>query len=634
VANQLLEKLVKLRQQKPVVLIAAGSAAGLLVGGAIAWWSLQKPVIAGLPAGADIIPQDAALTVSLSTNERQWQQLRQFGTPTTEAAFSKNWAQFYNQLLSANGFEFDRDIKPWIGSEMTIAFLAPAALSNPQNPQQVQPYSADPLKGDAPPVLVLPIANPAKAQELLSQPKVANGQAWVDRDYKGIKIREVQGKTEHAYAAAVLGDRYVVISPDSKAIEQVVDTFKGKAAIVRTSGYSQAFTQLKTESSPLLRVYVNVPTTNAVAANNATQPVPPQGLALLQGSQGLAATMVLEPEGVGIEAVSWLPDDSKVRYQVSNTAERMPTLLPASTVLMTSGGKFQQSWQNYSQLVGANSAVGGVFNPGFIRQGFNNLTGLDFDKDLAAWMDGEFSLALISQPAIAGNSPNAAGSPSSGSPNLAASPAKAGLVILAQTGDRKAAEAAFKKLDAVMQERYRYRVGPNKLGDQPVVNWVSPFSSLTLTHGWLSGNVAFLAVGAGVGSTIAPAPTQPLAQNPLFQTSSSETLTANNGHFYLELERFADRSISLPLPTLPPEHQAYLSAVRSLNVTAAIQDARTTHYDVQVLLRKVSNPPAAPSPQATALPEAAPSSPTDGASGSPSAESSPPDAASGKSLAN
>ena len=572
-ANQF-EKLFKKR--KPVVLIAAGSAIGLAVGGAIAWWSLQQPVIAGLPAGADVIPQNAALTVSLSTNESQWQQLRQFGTPATEAAFSKNWSQFYDQLLSANGFDFDRDIKPWIGSEMTIAFLAPVALSNPQNPQQVQPYTADPQKGDAPPVLVLPIANPVKAQALLSQPKVADGQAWVDRDYKGIKIREVQGKTEHAYAAAVLGDRYVVISPDSKAIEQVVDTFKGKAAIVRTPGYNQAFSQLKAETSPLLRLYVNVPTASAVATNNETQPVPPQGLALLQGSQGLAATVVLEPEGVGVDAVSWLPDESKVRYQVSNSAERMPTLLPASTVLMTSGGKFQQAWQNYSQLVGANSTTGGVFNPSFIRQGFNNLTGMDFDKDLAAWMDGEFSLAMVSEPAVKPTNSSSA----------TAAPAKAGLMWLTQASDRKAAEAAFKKLDTVMRDRYHYRVEPNKLGDQPVVNWVSPFSSLTLTHGWLSGNVAFLTVGAGVGSTIAPAPAKSLVQNPLFQGSSSKTLTSNNGHFYLELERFADRSISLPLPILPPENQAYLSAIRSLNVTAAVQDSRTMQYDVQVLLRK------------------------------------------------
>ena len=614
-ANQF-EKLFKLRPQKPVVLIAAGSAIGLAVGGAIAWWSLQQPVIAGLPAGADIIPQNAALTVSLSTNKSQWQQLRQFGTPATEAAFSKNWSQFYDQLLSANGFDFDRDIKPWVGSEMTIAFLAPAALSNPQNPQQVQPYTADPQKGDAPPVLVLPIANPAKAQALLSQPKVADGQAWVDRDYKGIKIREVQGKTEHAYAAAVLGDRYVVISPDSKAIEQVVDTFKGKAAIVRTPGYNQAFTQLKTESSPLLRLYVNVPTTSAVAANNATQPVPPQGLALLQGSQGLAATMVLESEGVGVDAVSWLPDESKVRYQVSNSAERMPTLLPSSTVLMTSGGKFQQAWQNYSQLVGANSATGGVFNPGFIRQGFNNLTGMDFDKDLAAWMDGEFSLAMVSEPAVKPTNPPP------NSPSPAAAPAKAGLMLLAQTGDRNAADVAFKKLDAVMRDRYHYRVEPSKLGDQPVVNWVSPFSSLTLTRGWLNGNVAFLTVGAGVGSTIAPAPAKSLLQNPLFQSSSSKTLTSNNGHFYLELERFADRSISLPLPILPPENQAYLSAIRSLNVTAAIQDSRTTKFDVQVLLRKVSNPPVLPSPEG---------SPTVTPQAEPSAQ---PDATPGKSLAN
>ncbi|MBD3883429.1 DUF3352 domain-containing protein [Phormidium tenue FACHB-886] len=592
-ANQLFEKLFKIKKQKPAVLIAIGSTAGLAVGGAIAWWSLQQPVIEELPAGADIIPQETALTVSVSTNTGQWRQLQQFGTTETAAALNKNWSQFYDRLLSANGFDFERDIKPWVGSEMTVAFLTPDALSDSPDLQQVQPYSPDPLKGDTPPVLVLPIANPAKAQELLSKPKVAEGQEWVDRDYRGIKIREVHGKTEHAYAAAVLGNRYVVISPNSQAIDRVVDTFRGEAAIARTPGYGQAFTQLKTDSSPLLRLYVNISTASQVAANNATQPIPPQGLALLQGNQGLAASMELAPQGVEVEAISWLPGDSKVRYQVSNTAERMPNLLPASTLLMTSGGNFRQFWQNHTQLIGNDSTTGGVLNPNFLRQGFSNLTGLNLDKDLAEWMEGEFALALVSEPAVVNAANPAAGTPT-----------KAGLLLLAQAGDRKAADESFKKLDALMQERYRFRVEAAKLGNQPVVNWISPFSSLTVTRGWLDGNVAFLAVGSGVGSTIAPMPVKSLAQNPLFQNSSSKTLTPNNGHFYLELERLANRNLSLPLPELPPENQAYLNAIRSLNVTSAIQDSRTTRYDVRMLLRRVSDSPAAPSPNAT--PQAAP----------------------------
>ncbi|NJR64177.1 MAG: DUF3352 domain-containing protein [Leptolyngbyaceae cyanobacterium CRU_2_3] len=579
----MIDKLFK--KQKTAVLLVVGSATGLLVGGAIAWWSLQRPAIGGLPTGSDIIPEDVAITLSFSTNEGQWRQLRQMGTPETEAALNKHWMQLRDRLLTANGLNYERDIKPWVGSEITVAFLAPGALNPPANLQQIQPYTAASLQGDTAAVLVLPIANVNKAQAVLAQPKIGAGQEWVDRDYQGIKIREVQGKTERAYAAAVLGDRYLVASSQGQAIEQVIDTFKGKPSVARTSGYGPSFAQIKT-TTPLLRAYVNVPVASVVASHNADQPFPPQGLALLQGNKGLVSAMDLEPEGVRVQAITWLPADSKVRYSAQNTAGQMPSLLPDSTLLMTSGSNFKQTWENYSQAV-ADSGTGGVLNPSFIRQGFNNLTGMNFDKDLVPWMDGEFSLALISDP---GNA--------TATDTVPASAAKAGVLLLAQTGDRQAADAAFKTLDGVMRDRYQFRVNDTQLGGKPAVAWISPFSSLTATRGWLDGNIAFLAIGADVGSVLVPAPTQTLATNLLFSGTASPSLLSNNGHFFIATERFADRHTRLPLPTLPAANQSYVTALRALHVTAASPDARTIHYDVHVLLRKVSNPPAtAPSPQ-------------------------------------
>jgi len=602
------------KKQKTTLWIAVGSTVGLAVGGAIAWWSLQQPAIEGLPTGAEVIPEDAAVTLSFSTNEGQWRQLRQFGTPETEAALNKNWTQLRDRLLTANSIDYGRDIKPWIGSEMTVAFLSPTALraSGTDKPaQQIQPYASDPLKGNTPTVLVLPIANPAKAQESLAQPKISVGQQWVNRDYKGVKIREVQGKTARAYALAVLGDRYLVAASDSQAIEQVIDTFRGKPSVARTPGYGQAFTQLKTEA-PMLRAYVNVPVATTVATNNANQPIPPQGLALLQGNQGFATAMDLESEGVRFRAIAWLPSDSKVRYSTDNKAEQMPHLLPDSTLLMASGGNFKQTWQNYSQQIGE-GATGGVLNPTFLRQGFNNLTGLDFDKDMADWMDGEFSLALISDPGTNAANPKTA------------TPPKSGLLLLAQASNRKAADEALKKLDGVMSDRYKFRVSETQVGGKPAIAWVSPFSSLTVTRGWLEGNVAFLAIGADVGSAIVPTPAKPLISNPLFSGTASKTMETSNGHFFMATDRLASRDTALPLPVLPADNQAFVSALRALQVTGATQDSLTTRYDVHVLLRKVSNPPVTvPVPKVEATLE-------------PSSESAPggsPDGSPGKSLAN
>ncbi len=75
-----------------------------------------------LPVGSEVIPQDALMTISVSTDTGQWDKLREFGTPQSQAAIDQNLAGARDRILTANGFDYDRDIKPWIGREVTVAF--------------------------------------------------------------------------------------------------------------------------------------------------------------------------------------------------------------------------------------------------------------------------------------------------------------------------------------------------------------------------------------------------------------------------------------------------------------------------------------------------------------------------------
>jgi hypothetical protein len=127
----------------------------------------------------------------------------------------------------------------------------------------------------------------------------------------------------------------------------------------------------------------------------------------------------------------------------------------------------------------------------------------------------------------------------------------------------------------------------------------------------LDGNVAFLTVGPDLASTIVPAPTKPLAENPLFRQATSTELVANNGHFFLDVDRLSNPNVNLPLPQLPPENQAFLKAVRAIGITAALQDSRTTRYDVNVLLRKGNSPAPLPSPAPVPLPSNEPNLPAE-----------------------
>jgi Protein of unknown function (DUF3352) len=559
-------------------LVPLGTAIALIGGGTAVWWVVrQNTPVEGLPVGSEVLPQTTAMTMTFTTNESQWQQLQEYGNRETKTALAANFDKLRDRYLTANGVDYNRDIKPWVGQEVTVAFLPSVSEADPNKPAPIQPFNPNGIV-DTPPVFVLPIANPAKAQQLMGTPKTAAGQEWVERDYKGQKIREVHGKEEPAYAATVIDNRIVVVSPSAKAIEQVIDTSKGKPPLSRISEYNQAFKQLKT-IAPFVRMYVNVPAAERMAAGNPVQPVPPQALSLLHNNQGIVSTVNLQPEGIKMQGLSWLSSDSKVRYRTDNKAQRMPSLLPSQTVLMTSGGSLKQFWQETNLPADKNPAPRSTgYSLSTIQSGLDNLTGLSTAKDFLPWMDGEFSIGVIAAPAAAGEPPTA------------------GLMMLTQVSDRRAAEQTLKKLDQVMKDRYQFQVSQSDAG---VVKWVSQFSALSATHGWLDGNVLYLAIGPGVPSLVAPAAGKTLAEAEVFRKATATTLPANNGHFFLNMEPLANNT-ALPLPILTTENRAILSTIRAIGVTTAVQDGRTFQFDTQVLLQKsgdvLPSPSASPSP--------------------------------------
>lgn len=557
-------------KKQPKMLAVVGASLGMVAGGAVAWVLFQqKPTAVGLPAGSEVLPKETVALFSFSTNDNQLQQLKRLGTPEFRTTLDRSLTDWRDRFLTKNNLSFERDIKPWVGDEMTIAFLSPAAPDGTTS---------------GAPVIVLPIANPEKAQQILGTPKVASGQEAVDRDYKGFKIREVHGQTERAYAATVIDNRLVVMSPDPKAVEQAIDVYKGKASVVQAPGYAQSFRQLETTANPFVRFYLNVPQTIALAANNPMQPIPPQTLIPLQANQGFVAIGTVDRQTVNFEGIGWLPNDSKIRYRTNDQEDRITTLLPADTLLVSSGDSFKQFWQSLD--VPQENAPRGTFNPTLVRQSFANLTGLDFDKDMAAWMDGEFAISLISAPPA--------------SPNT---PPRAGILLLTQASDRRKAEETFKKLDALMGDKYRFQVTQAQVAGKPVTNWVSPFSSLSVSHGWLDGNVAFIAIGPNLASTILPSPTTALAQNSLFQSATESQLQSPDGHFFLNLDRLATPNLPVPLPKLAPENQKTINAIRAIGATTSAQDGKTMRYDIQILMNQTSQSPAtSPSPSASPSP--------------------------------
>ncbi|MBL1199952.1 MAG: DUF3352 domain-containing protein [Nostoc sp. GBBB01] len=551
------------KNQKPSLVLTLSSAGLLIAAGSAAYWLQRQPSWNDLLVGANIIPGDALFAVSLTTDPQQWQKLRELGTKETQAELDKNLVQWRDRFLTNNGYDFQKDIAPWVGNNITIAILAPQT-TNKSVPKPVT-TDADVTGDQQSMVMVLPVKNPEIAKSIFAQPKSLKQGQWVDRTYQGIAIKQNQGQSGENFSAALLDGRFLVITDSPKATERTIDAYKNQTSLVTTGGFAENFPKIA-NNQPFAQFYVNIPTAAKIAAASPNRPLPAQVLAQLQNNQGLGATMTLEPEGIRLKAVSWLNPNSQRVLAVENKAGKMQSRVPAETLMMLSGGNLQRSWAEYVLTSQGNPLS--PIAPEQLRNGVKSITDLDLDKDLLSWMKGEFSLSLI---------PN---TPKQGSPDNF----RVGLLFMVQTSERKSAEASISKLDEVMSNQYQFQIQPGKVANQPVVNWISPYGTLTATHGWLDENIAFFVVGAPITDKILPKPNNTLATTLPFQQTVPTQLNPTNGQFYLDVERTAK---NFPLPTLIPNQQTLLNATRSIGMTSAVSDSRSNRYDIFIALKKV-----------------------------------------------
>ncbi|MBE9145917.1 DUF3352 domain-containing protein [Planktothrix mougeotii LEGE 06226] len=554
---------------KPNLILTVGVAVLLVGGGIAAYYTLvSRKFLEGVPLGANVVPSEAMVAVSLSTDSQQWDKLKQYGTPQSQATLKQVLNDWQNRVLTENGYDYQKDIQPWVGKEVMIAFLPNSSLLSGTPPST----EASTTLNQQATVMVFPIANPAKAKELLSQPKTLPQGQTTQRSYRGIDIIETQGNPKQNYSIAVLGQDFLVVTTDPNATERAIDTYRGSGSLARTPGYATALNTIKT-GNPFAQVYLNIPVATTVASYRSRNPIPEKNLEQVQQHQGLATNISLESQGVGFKAVSWLRPNSQKKFTVENKAQAILKQIPENTLMMVSGSNLKQVWEDYTQ--GANANPIAPFNPQVLSSSFKSSTGLELEKDVLKGMNGEFALSLI---------------PSTPNPR-ALERFVAGLVLMVKVSDRNATDKTFTQLDEVMKNK-KFKVSEVKIKDQPAMQWVSPFGGFVVTRGWLDGNLAYITLGGAVADQIVPLPSVSITSNPVFQQSIPTGLNPNNGNFFMNVERVFDPNVrTLSLPQLPPQQKVWIDAIQSIGLTTAILNDRTSRYDIFVKVKTPTTQP-------------------------------------------
>lgn len=597
------------KKRSSALALTVGTAIALTAGGAGAYWLLrQRGGGDGLATGIELIPQQALVTFSVSTNGRQWKQLRSLGTPETQAQFNERLATWRDDLIEDSGLDYGKDIQPWIGNELTIALLPPTVdLAPPESSDSSAPDEApdeaselesftdsetpeadvnseanednktdndslaldpeliDPTQ-DQRPVLVLPIADPLKARAKLKA-ALGDDSESIKRNYKDEEIQELSTQSEFKFAS-VLDRQTLILTKDSSAMEQVIDTYTGDPSVIDTPGYRQALGKVANPQA-FMEIYVNSAAAANLAAANTIQATPPQGLASLQDGQGVTATVTLNDGGFDLNGVSWLKSDAANPFPRGKAVGPILEQLPQETLILAAGSNFKQLWETADKR--ASEGIKGPLNTETIRSGFQSLTGLNIDTDLVGWMTGDFALALVT------------------SPETTEAPSNSGLFLLAEAGNRANAEKTFAQLDTVVKDRFRFTVTPNTLGGVEVTNWASPFEALSITRGWLEGNTSFLTIG-NVSESLLPKPSTSLVNNPLFKQVTSSEIGTVNGYFFINVESLLGAKSALPIPPLPPAQAATVGAIQAIGLKTNVEDDKTVRFNLSVAMPKLEGP--------------------------------------------
>jgi Protein of unknown function (DUF3352) len=529
--------------------VAGAIAAAATMGGIYLALSNRSPTSKlGVPVSSNYLPTNTLAVVNLSTDPQRWQQLRQLGTPQSRTVLTQELAKWQQEFFA--GLDWERDVRPGLGSELSIAYLVN------QNKNL--------------PILLIPMGSEQQATQLLTKIMAAPGTTrTTGQQYQGLKLSTSNSKNQGL--VAVVLDRWLLLSTSPPAIQQSIDAFKSGKNLATAPGYSPAWGAIGT-AQPLAQVYVNIP---LLVAGNARS-IAPDKLAQMQ-QQGVAANINLDGQVLLAKGISWWPAQSKAGLVPSKNSPNLAGRLPDNTVMMMAGHDLAQLWADYLPLASKNPAA--PIPPEMVTKTLQSATGINLATDILAWSKNEFGVALV--PA---NKP--------GQSSLGGS-----LLLILQSNDRSATEQMFSKLDRTMADRYQFQVAKARTNNTDVINWSSALGGVNGTHGWLSDNLAFLALGTPITDRFLPQPPASLANNSQFQQVMRSEIAPHSGQFFINLEKMP--LINTVLPQLHPQAQEVASGINAIGLTSNASSEITNRFDLSILLRQVAGE-VAPRPMPTA----------------------------------
>lgn len=390
--------------------LAAIVLALLLAGGAGAYWldsnnpdRLMQGVEQSTPAASQFVSRQSPLVVSLLVNPDRIAALGlASSSPQQRKAVQTQWQQFRQKLLNQNGLNYQRDIQPWLGDEITFAVTTSDFDRNPSNGQQTG-Y-----------LIAAAIQHPAQAKQAIQsywQKQATTGVNLVFEQFAGINlIYGSRNRTEDwglgtedqseeklvgvsALTTAIVGDRFVLFSNHPKVMRDAINNLQvPDLSLSSSTEYQQALQRL---SKPHVgAVFVHLPQLAAWLEPDSVA-LPPT--AASPTFESLIMAIQLDPQGVIGDGLVLAAADRSIETTKPDLTEPVQALqyLPAASALALSGKDLPQLWTQLNREVAGYEGLEAL-----IRKPLNLLQQRwqAEPATLFGWVQGEYALGRLPRP--------------------------------------------------------------------------------------------------------------------------------------------------------------------------------------------------------------------------------------------
>ncbi|AFY95954.1 DUF3352 domain-containing protein [Chamaesiphon minutus] len=527
--------------------------AATLVVAAGAGFAAYKYIYSGESNAGDlagVIPADAYMAAYISNEPEAWEKLKKFGTPTAQNIITTQLNEAQQKFLAETKMDFSKDIQPWVGN--TMMAILPGSDGKPDKPQVL---------------IAIGIKDKLKALDFANKLKAQSKDPVKKFDYKGIEITDT-GKGGGQTFTAIVNDR-LVVAPEQKTIESAIDTAQGKPSLASKAGNDWFKADTLGLKQPIAAFYIpDYLTAVQELLKSGKTPVTldPATMTQLKKIQSFGGGIAIDDAGIRMKIVA---KTDGTTLNLPTTSAKAVSSFPADTLMVAGGTGLSQIWTEANKIAASQPTTQQALNQ--MRQSFTQSTQLDLDKDIFAWMGGDYTLGMM--PVSSG---------------ITAAAGFGGALTI-DSNDRAVTDNTMTKL-VNLAKNSGFSVEQRQVGNAQISDVKAPAGQGTLfSYGWVSEKSMLLAVGDGLVEKIAQPSGESLDRSPNYTTALSSMSAQKQSYAYIDIEKvfnlYNSKMGAVAERTMPPDVNAIVTSIQGLGMSSAQPDKNTSNFEVLLTLK-------------------------------------------------